>query len=74
MNDLEGLQECLFRAIDRLEGDLTHTQLEQEIRRSEAIVSVAKVAVENANTAIKAAYLADGFIKKESRLPKMLES
>lgn len=74
MNDLSSLQGHLFAELDRLSGEMTPDELEAEVRRADAIVSVAKVAVENANTAIKATYLADGFVKTESRLPRMLES
>ena len=73
MSDLSDLQGILF---DEL-GDLRSAKgeaLADEVRRADAVVSVAKVMVENANVAIKATYLADGFVKTESRLPKMLES
>lgn len=71
--DLAELQEHLFGELDRL-ASADADSLDAEVRRAEAIVGVGKVMVENANTAIKATYLADGFIKTESRLPKMLES
>lgn len=74
-HDLSALQGHLFAELERLgSADLRGDALRDEVARSEAIVGVAKVAVENANTAIKATYLADGFVKTESRLPKMLES
>lgn len=67
------LQEHLFGELDRLASADPET-LDAEVKRAEAIVGVGKVMVENANTAIKATYIADGFIKTESCLPKMLES
>lgn len=67
------LQEHFFAELERL-GSAGPEELEQEVMRADAIVSVGKVAVENANTAIKATYLADGFVKTETRLPRMLES
>lgn len=73
MNDLGALQEHFFAELERL-GKASPEELEQEVMRADAIVSVGKVAVENANTAIKATYLADGFVKTETRLPRMLES
>lgn len=73
MNDLGALQEHFFAELERL-GKASTEELEQEVMRADAIVSVGKVAVENANTAIKATYLADGFVKTETRLPRMLES
>ena len=73
MNDLGALQEHFFSELERL-GKASPEELEQEVMRADAIVSVGKVAVENANTAIKATYLADGFVKTETRLPRMLES
>ena len=73
--DLSGLQGHLFAELERL-GDpaLAGDALRDEVARADAVVSVAKVAVENANVAIKATYLCDSFVKRESRLPKMLES
>ena len=73
MHDLGALQEHFFAELERL-GKASPEELEQEVMRADAIVSVGKVAVENANTAIKATYLADGFVKTETRLPRMLES
>ena len=73
MNDLGALQEHFFAELERL-GKASPEELEQEVMRADAIVSVGKVAVENANTAIKATYLADGFVKTETRLPRMRES
>lgn len=73
MNDLGALQEHFFAELERL-GKAAPEELEQEVMRADAIVSVGKVAVENANTSIKATYLADGFVKTETRLPRMLES
>lgn len=73
MNDLSALQDALFEELRALRG-ASPESLADEVKRSDAIVGVAKVMVENANTAIKATYLADGFVKTESRLPKMLES
>lgn len=73
MNDLGALQEHFFAELERL-GKASPEELEKEVMRADAIVAVGKVAVENANTAIKATYLADGFVKTESRLPRMLES
>lgn len=73
MNDLSALQDTLFEELKALRI-ASPESLSDEVKRADAVVSVAKVMVENANTAIKATYLADGFIKTESRLPKMLES
>lgn len=74
MSDLNGLQDYLFNQLKRLDGELSGDALKTEIDRANAVATVAKVAVENANTAIKAMYVADGFVKRDSKLPKMLES
>lgn len=75
MHDLSDLQERLFVELDALQDpELKGDDLKLAIQRAQAVTNVAKVAVDNANVAIKATYIADGFVKTESRLPRMLES
>lgn len=74
-HDLSDLQEHLFAELDALRNpDLKGEELKLEMQRAQAVTNVAKAAIENANVAIKAIYVSDGFVKTESRLPKMLES
>ena len=54
-NTLEDLNNYLFEQLERLQDDdLTEEQLEKEIRRSEAVQSVAKTIIENGSLALKA--------------------
>lgn len=74
MRNMGDLQEVFFAQLDRLQAAETGEALDAEIRRSQQVVEVGKAAIANANTVIKAAYIADGFINKDSRMPKMLEA
>nr|WP_246389522.1 hypothetical protein [Aminobacter niigataensis] len=48
----------LFAQLERLsDEDLTKEQIEQEVRRTEAVVSVSQQIVQNADLALKAAKL-----------------
>ena len=52
---LTDLNNHLFESIERLlDDDLTPEQLEQEIKRSDAVQKVAKVIIENGNLALQA--------------------
>ncbi|MFA5951894.1 MAG: hypothetical protein WC807_16590 [Hyphomicrobium sp.] len=73
-NKLTDLNNHLFAQLERLgEEDLTPEQIDKEIKRTDAIVSVSEQIVANANLAVKAAALvAEYGGKYESMLP-MLE-
>lgn len=74
-NKLVDLNNHLFAQLERLgEEDLTPEQIEQEIKRTDAIVSVSEQVVSNANLALRAASLvAEYGGNYESMLP-MLEN
>lgn len=57
-NKLIDLNNHLFAQLERLsEEDLTKEQIEQEVKRTEAIVSVSQQIVQNADLALKGAKL-----------------
>lgn len=57
-NKLIDLNNHLFAQLERLsEEDLTKEQIEQEVKRTEAVVSVSQQIVQNADLALKAAKL-----------------
>lgn len=57
-NKIIDLNNHLFAQLERLsEEDLTKEQLEQEVIRTEAVVSVSQQIVQNADLALKAAKL-----------------
>jgi hypothetical protein len=57
-NKLIDLNNHLFAQLERLsDEDLTKEQIEQEVRRTEAVVSVSQQIVQNADLALKAAKL-----------------
>ena len=54
-NTLDDLNNYLFEQLERLQDDdLTDEELEKEIKRSEAVQSVAKTIIENGSLALKA--------------------
>ena len=54
-NTLADLNNYLFEAIERLQDDsLDDTQLEKEIKRSEAVQKVAKTIIDNGTLALQA--------------------
>lgn len=57
-NKLSDLTNHLFAQLERLgDEDLTSEQIDQEVKRSEAIVSISDQVVGNANLQLKAAKL-----------------
>lgn len=57
-NKLSDLNNHLFAQLERLSDEsLTAEQIEQEVKRTDAIVSVADQITENANLSLKAAKL-----------------
>lgn len=73
-NRLVDLNNHLFAQLERLsEENLTREQLEQEIRRTDAIVAASSVIVRNADIALKAATLVAEYGGTDIRLPAMIE-
>lgn len=56
-NRLSDLNSHLFNQLDRLSGDLTPEQIEQEVARTEAIVQIADQITDNAKVMLGAAKL-----------------
>lgn len=73
-NKLADLNNHLFAQLERLsDEDLTREQLDQEIRRTEAIVATSTVIVRNADIALKAATLMAEYDGTQIHLPAMIE-
>ena len=54
-NTLTDLNNYLFEAIERINDDsLDDTQLDKEIKRSEAVQKIAKTIIDNGNLALQA--------------------
>lgn len=65
-NTLTDLNNYLFEAIERLDDDsLDETQLDKEIKRSEAVQKVAKTIIENGTLALQAKKHLDEYGKGE---------
>lgn len=74
-NKLDDLNNHLFAQLERLsEEDLTADGIEQEIKRTEAIVAVSTQIVRNADLALKAASLMAEYGRVGVSLPAMIES
>lgn len=72
---LGDLNNHLFEALERLgRKELNGQELSEEIRRSDAITSLAEQVISNASLVLKAKTAQDNFIGAESSLPKMLEA
>ena len=79
-NNLTDLNNYLFESLERLlDDDMTEEEMQKEIKRSEAVTSVAAVIIHNGELALKAAKYAaeygvglDG--RKDQALPPMLEA
>lgn len=71
MNNMQSLHDRLFAQLDRLssaEGEA----LDVEIKRTDAVVDVAKCIIENGNLVLKAAVAQSEQIACDRPLPKML--
>lgn len=78
-NKLIDLNDHLFSALERLGNEkMSSEQIENEIRRSKALVSVGQAIIQNGRLALEAQQHVDAMnpdaIAGSSKLPEMLES
>lgn len=72
-NTLLDLNNYLFEEIERLNNeDMTHEELEQEIKRSKAIEGIAARAIDNAKVVLDAAIAKDTMYEYKPAVPRML--
>ena len=71
---LDDLNVKLFEQLDNLSKEgIAPEELENEIKRSEAIIKIAGVIIANGELALRAAKFKDDMMNAENKLPKMLE-
>lgn len=72
--NLMDLNDALFEQLDRLDKKLSPEELEQEIKRANAITNIAGVIVNNANLLLKAQKVKDDSFRADTKLPAILET
>ena len=71
---LDDLNVKLFEQLDNLSKEgIAPDELENEIKRSEAMIKIANVIISNGDLALRAAKFKDDMMNAENKLPKMLE-
>ena len=74
MNTLSDLNSKLFEQMVKLsKDDISSEDLEKEIARSDSIIKIATVIINNGELALKAAKFKDDMMDATAKLPKMLE-
>lgn len=73
-NDLGELNDILFQRLRALDNpDLTGEKLDEEIRKTGAVIDVSQSIIATGNLVLKAALArSDGMYRKDSEAPKML--
>lgn len=71
---LDDLNVKLFEQLDNLSKEgIAPDELENEIKRSEAMIKIAGVIIANGELALRAAKFKDDMMNADNKLPKMLE-
>ncbi|PGH22446.1 hypothetical protein RN96_04730 [Fusobacterium polymorphum] len=71
---LDDLNIKLFEQLDNLSKEgIAPDELENEIKRSEAMIKIAGVIIANGELALRAAKFKDDMLNADNKLPKMLE-
>ena len=71
---LDDLNVKLFEQLDNLSKEgIAPDELENEIKRSEAMIKIAGVIIANGELALRAAKFKDDMLNSDNKLPKMLE-